>query len=141
MKQNQTLPGTITISSPSDGTVRIEIRDERSRSKFISIRMTHEDLMRGLMGLAERPISMDIVNTDRIGKKAHTETIEVKLGKDVGYGEEREKKAKEYVLAATLKKIEETGKPWIASLYFNSRGSFFYVNEELYAKTSITYYE
>ncbi|HBI00869.1 MAG TPA: hypothetical protein DDY18_04515 [Flavobacterium sp.] len=132
--------GTITISNPSDGMVSIELRDDKSSARFIQLRMSHEDLAKGLMGLAERPMTYEIKNTEKLNKKKIIDEVVARMPNDHDYSK-REEIAKSVILAATLKKIEETGKPWVAEMYFNSQNSFFYDRGDYYVRTNVVYYE
>jgi len=131
------IKGRITISNPSDGLVSIRMKDEVSGARFIEIRMTHEDFMQGIMGLAERPIDMEVEHLEKVGKQKHTKELIIKLPKG---NQDRKESAKELISLAAIKESQRTGKLWIADMYLNSQNSFFYKDGIEYARTTMSYW-
>lgn len=130
------LKGSITISYPSNGTVRFQVRDETSRQTFLEIELSYEEFAKSLSSLAERPMTFNIHDSERIGKVKHTEDIEV----EVPNNHDRDISRK-HVQKFVSKKIKETGKPWIADLALSSQNSFFHKDERKFARTTMSYWE
>lgn len=144
MGRDQQFKGSISISAPSSGDVRIELRDENSRQRFLEIRISYEELMRGLLGLAERPMSFEIGDTHdraRIGKKIHSEEIVVKIGPEGGISyDQRKQRAQAAVAKYANERSAKDGVHWVASTYFGSKDSFFSESGMLYCRTDMSYW-
>ena len=135
------LKGTITFSSPSDGSVRIQIRDDQSFVRFLEIKLSHEDLSTGLMGLAERPMTFELNNVEHVGKTKYVDKLTMAMPRDLGY-DERKSTAIALVQEYIAELSASTGKKWLADLNFSSQDSFTYgQNQEQYLHTRIYYYE
>ena len=138
----QTLEGSLTISNPSDGMVRIEIRDEVSRRRFVECRITHHELMQALMGLAERPVTFNVKDLEKIGKVMHSQPLRVALPPVIGYGGDRKAVALKHIFAEIGKLIESTGKPWVCTdQNLSSQGSFGKEDGVEHVNTTISYWE
>ncbi len=137
--------GRISIGKPSDGLVRIEIRDDNSSLRFLEIRMTKEEFAEALFGLAERPMTFDIgdaMERARICKKLITEAITVKVGPE---GDIEYKNRKPRAIAAIAKHCKERstkdGVHWIGDTYLGSKDSFHSESGMLYANTYMRRWE
>lgn len=128
--------GTMSISYPSNGNVSIRFREETSGQQFMEVEITHEEFSKALSSLAERPIEMQVAETERLGKRKISQEIIVEVPKD--YDKESARKA---VTKFVEKQSKEDGKPWIADLYLGSQNSFFYRGEKRYARTNMYYFE
>jgi hypothetical protein len=137
----QKMKGTVSISSPNTPAgqthVCITVRDEISHKNFLEIEITHEELMRGLMGLACRPCDFEVKHLDLLGKTRIDKRISILLTKDGFY----KKEAEVLLLQARDNLRSETGKPWEVDLSLNQQSSFTYKDGERYVNSTAFYYE
>lgn len=78
------LEGSITISRPSsDGRkyIQIEIKDEGSRIKFVTVKVKLSDFAEALTGLSYMPCRFNTRGLDIIGKVKEAKTITFKFSK------------------------------------------------------------
>jgi len=71
------IPGTVSIGRWSDGTIRIEIRDELSRVKFVSATMSPEAFAHAVTGLAEQDAELEVHGLEYVGKRKVTEKRQI----------------------------------------------------------------
>jgi hypothetical protein len=128
--------GRITILVDRDGTT-IEVDDENSSLTFLRIKLTPKQFQAALSKLAYTPCEeTEVFNLNKIGKKMMMKEwkFKVPLYMEKLPGEEMKEKLKQYV----VKYCPEDCEP---DLYFNSQDSFFYIGEDLYARTTIRRWE
>lgn len=117
------LEGTLTIGNNTGGYVSLEFTDEKSHKRFLTAKISHEDLIKGIMGLAVRPIEFTL-NAETVGKEKHTEAI--KLSMPDHDWQNRKEIAKGLIIEYAKQKTLETGKNWIPDLYLDSQSSIVY---------------
>lgn len=124
------LAGKLTISRPSSGDerfIRIAIRDELSRSRFVEFEVSLENFALALTGLSEVQGKMTVENLENVGKVRVVETrsIECPL-KSFSPREDFEKWLRE--------NAQESG--WIIDSYLRSQSS---VERNEHGKTILNY--
>lgn len=131
------MDGKITISKTTDNRnnkqIRITIEDDASSINFVEGRMSLENFMEALTGLGFVDIDFEVRGLENIGKTREHKTVEIALGDNVGYGEER------YTIAIQkAKELEVDG--WVSQKYFNSQSSFFYAGDILFCRAGFVRY-
>jgi hypothetical protein len=122
--------------------VRIEIKDEVSRVRFFECKIAHADLMQGLMGLAERPVTFKVKDLDKVGKTKYSQTLQVEISNDCGYGDDRRKHALERIEWEVARIKAETGIMWeCTDRTLSSQDSFPTIDGTHYVKTTISHWE
>lgn len=126
---NNLLKGNLTISRPSYGNgkevITIQIVDERSRERFVTVEISYADFTRALTGASEIPCDLVIKRLERIGMKKETLPLEFLIPKDAYHNKDK----------AMQIANEQTPEGWQAVNYFNSQNSFFVRNGKSWAKT------
>ncbi len=141
-KDNGPFKGRLSISGPSSGDVRIEVRCESSHQRFLEIKISHEELMQAIMGLAERPMEFETGDLSRVGKKIVSEDITVEVGKadDIEY-KQRHPRAIVAIAKFCKERSKKDGVHWVGSTYLGSKSSFHEKDGILYANTDMCRWE
>jgi len=71
------IPGTVSIGRVSDGLIRIEIRDELSRARFVEASMSPEAFANAVTGLAAQDAELEVRGLEYVGKRKVTEQRQI----------------------------------------------------------------
>jgi hypothetical protein len=125
------LKGQITISRPTWGdgrkTIQITVKDCGSRVSFLTVDISYEDFAECLTGMSNVTCSLETRGLHNVGKVRETEPLTFKMPSKYG----GKKEARQEV-------VKHTPEGWTADNYFGSQDSFFYVEDQQWARTSIS---
>lgn len=133
------MKGKLTISRPqySDGRklISIQVRDEDSVTRFLTLDIGYAEFAEAITGLSEMDCELSVRNLERVGKTRVSKDITFPCKKDNGYSgypskAEAIEQAKAY-----------TPEGWECDNYFGSQTSFFENDGVTYARTSIKRWE
>lgn len=119
---------TIYVRS-DDNTVRFEFRDRDAAVRFMEVKISSNEFMQGLRGLACIPVDVNVCDLDKITKKLQLDTIEFRMPENVGYQDEKE--------TARNLAIKYCPEGWVPDLHFSSQDSFFYRRASLEDETRV----
>lgn len=126
------MEGKLTISRPSYGCgkekVSIEVKDNLSKERFLTIEIDYDVFTKVLMGCAELPCDIEVRHLKRVGMRKETKPLEFIMPD--GYSEMKENARK----AAA----ENTPEGWEANTHFGSQNSFFTREGKGWARTTIS---
>jgi len=122
------IDGRITLLVDKDGA-RFEIRDADANVEFLRFTMKPEDFCAALGRLAYIHCELDLNHKEVLGKKRLMDKLEFKMPKDVTYKNQKE----------TAYKLAQIVCPegWEVCDYFNSQDSFYYKDDDKYARATI----
>lgn len=110
------LEGNLTISRPTYGSgeefITIEITDELSRTRFLSIRVSYSDFTKCITGQSFIPVEFEARNLDQVGLKREDKPLVFPVKDFVGGADQAAKICQAY-----------TDDGWTASTYFRSQNS------------------
>jgi hypothetical protein len=126
------LKGRITLLISNENTY-MEIEDDNASVRFLTIRLTNEELVRILSRQGMVECDIELHSLDKLGKKHECKdfVFEIPLR---GYSNNLPDK--EYAkMAQTL--LDKEGEGWIAEDYFRSQNSFFKNGDKQMARCTI----
>ncbi len=113
------IEASVSIGRRSDGKISIEVRDECSLSKFLTIEISPHDFSMAITGLSYIRCDAEVSNIDVIGKSRKSKTVEFEMP-------EHDYSNMKLVAAQEMQRIlDNEGLGWIARDSFSSQGSFF----------------
>ena len=121
--------GRITMLASKNG-MTIELHDNEAAICFAEIKLNPVQLSQALSQLYHTKCKIDLLLSDRIGKKMENKTFEFEIPNDIGCGKNRKA-----VIIQTAKHKCPIG--WTPDEEFSSQDSFFSKNGQHYAKTTI----
>ena len=121
------IKGRVTVLFNHDGMI-IEFEDEAASIIFAKATLTAEQTCKALSRLSSVPCEMKLRELDRLGKTHEHKSFEFELPKNSAG--DREEVAKKIVQ-------EVCPKGWVPDLYFGSQTSFFYREDQLWARAII----
>lgn len=122
------IDGSFTIRFNKDGA-KIMFHDSDASITFAEIKVSPEDMLDAMGGLAYSPCEMKVYNLDKVGKKMEHKKFEFQIPENLSYSNKSE------VLAELAKTLVPEG--WVADGHFSSQGSFFKIDEVQYARCTI----
>ena len=126
------IEGSITILCGSEG-VDIELHDEKARSDFVSVHLTPRQWTQALGRLGHTNVAkMEVVNLDKVGLVHQNRIFEFPI-KHIGNYSLYKNKPK--VVGREADKVCPKG--WVPDTFFASQDSFFFKNDEEWARTII----
>jgi hypothetical protein len=124
------LKGQLTISRPSFGDgrelIEITVKDCGSRTSFLKLSISYADFAECITGMSNVTCSLETRGLHNVGKVRETKPLTFKMPSRYGDKEE-----------ARLEVVKHTPDGWTANTYFGSQNSFFHVDGEQWARTSI----
>ena len=124
----------LTISRPSyaNGTknVLITVQDEDARIEFLEVEISYADFTECLTGLANVHCEMKVTGLENVGKMREVRSLEFKMPL---YLDQQARRKESAVAEAIL----HTPEGWKASAYYGSKDSFFWKDNEEWARTTI----
>lgn len=124
------LEGQLSISRPSWGDgrkfIQITVKDCGSRVNFLTVEISYEDFTECLTGMSNVSCSLETHSLQHVGKIKEQDVLEFKMPSQGGGKDEARRELPKH-----------TPEGWVASDYFGSQGSFFRVDGEQWARTSI----
>lgn len=115
--------GEISIYRVNDDvkSIRIELTDDKSRNRFITIEIDPKDLMLALTGFSGKPIKYETHRLEFLGKKKETEDLVVAIiAGEVGYYFDTKKQFQNYLEAYEHVLV---GDGWKIDTYLGSQNS------------------
>ncbi len=117
---------SITLSRPSygDGSkwIEIQVQDNNSVSRFLTLRLTYEDFAEMMTGLSYVKCLGEVHGLTKVGKVRETQTLVIEMP---CWGNDKE-------LASQLA-VQECPEGWTPDCYFGSQSSFYSKEGKYYA--------
>ncbi len=120
--------GRVSIHFRPEG-LRIEVIDHEANLTFCQVELTAEQMANALSGLAYCQAKVEVGGLDKVGLRMEHETLEFPLPEGTKYRNVKE------VAVEQVKYFCPDG--WEADLWFSSQGSFFRLNGQEFARTTI----
>ncbi len=108
----------------------IEIMDKKSRTVFVSVELTPDQLSQALSRIKNTPCEVSVNNLDRVGKTLEHEDFEFKMPDWHNRWRDDKSKLHEYVTSML-------SNDWVADGYFGSQNSFFTKDGEDWGRCTI----
>jgi len=118
---------TITLLFNSEG-LHIELHDEASCITFLDVRMSQEQTLQAMSRLSHTHCDCEVFQLDLVGKQRYDNILEFPMPK-------HDYKNRDKIATEAAHKACPQG--WVSSDYFGSQNSFFYKDNQEYARCSI----
>ena len=119
--------GKLTVSKPINGTetyINISLKDIDAGIDFVEVKISLEDFMQAITGLAMVPCEFDVHGIENVGKKIERDVISFEIETN-----DKELAQKEV--------DNHTPEGWTASRYFGSQNSFTFKDGKIFANAKI----
>jgi phosphoribosylformylglycinamidine (FGAM) synthase PurS component len=126
------LEGKISILINSEYTT-IEIADSKANTRFVSVKLTPEQLSAALSRQMSTECELTVLGLDKVGKIHENKSFEFEIPEEMTNRKNRDDLHK---LAQSL-----LSDGWIAENYFASQDSFFRRGDKQYARCTIRRYK